>query len=205
MADIRICQLHLLFALMHPLLRHVAQFTTVSPALADELRQRAQAHAFRKHDLLHAADTVCRRTYWIERGLVRIYFNKDGRIVTDGFAAENQWMTSAYSFMRGVPDAYAIAAIEPTEAYSLSLEDLLFLFDHFHEMERFGRIIMSAQFVEQSERLNSLRFTTPAEKYQHFCAHYRAILGRLPLGMVASYLGITPETLSRVRARNSAD
>ena len=132
---------------------------------------------------------------------MRIYFNKDGRIVIDGFAAENAWMTSAYSFLRDVPDTYAIAAIEPTEAYSLGLEDLLYLFDWFHEMERFGRIIMSAQFLEQSERLNSLCFTLPAEKYQHFCAHYRPILARLRLGMVASYLGITPEPLSRVRAK----
>ncbi len=186
---------------MPSLLQHVAQFTTVSPLLAEELTQRAQPHHFGKGELLHAAGTVCRRTYWIQQGLVRIYFNKDGRIVTDGFAAENQWMTSAYSFMRGVPDAYAIAAIEPTEAYSLGLEDLLYLFERFHEMERFGRIIMSAQFIEQSERLNSLRFTSPAEKYQHFCTHYRPILARLPLGMVASYLGITPETLSRVRAK----
>ncbi|QNE42405.1 Crp/Fnr family transcriptional regulator (plasmid) [Hymenobacter sp. NBH84] len=186
---------------MHPLLQHMAQFTTLSPPLAAAVCQRAHHHHFQKGELLHAADTVCRRTYWIQQGLVRIYFNKDGRLVTDGFAAENQWMTSAYSFMRGVPDAYAIAAIEPTQAYSLSLEDLLDLFDRFHEMERFGRVLMSAQFLEQSERLNSLRFTSPAEKYQHFCAHYRPILARLPLGMIASYLGITPETLSRVRAK----
>lgn len=186
---------------MDPLLQHIAQFTTLSLPLADELRQRAQHHRFGKGEVLHTADTVCRRTYWIQQGLVRIYFNKDGKIVTDGFAAENQWMTSAYSFMRGVPDPYAIAAIEPTTAYSLGLDDLLQLFGRFHEMERFGRVMMSAQFIEQSERLNSLRFTSPAEKYRHFCTHYRPILARLPLGMVASYLGITPETLSRVRAK----
>jgi CRP-like cAMP-binding protein len=186
---------------MHALIQHIAQFTTLAPPLAEELRQRAQGHCFGKGELLHAPDTVCRRTYWIEQGLVRIYFNKDGKLVTDGFAAENEWMTSAYSFMRGVPDAYAIATIEPTQAWSVALEDLLHLFDRFHEMERFGRRMMSAQFIAQSERLNSLRFTTPAEKYQHFCTHYRPILARLPLGMVASYLGITPETLSRVRAK----
>jgi CRP-like cAMP-binding protein len=190
-----------LSSVMHALLQHIAQFTTLSPPLAEALRERAKHHYFDKGELLHPADTMCQRTYWIEQGLVRIYFNKDGKIVTDGFAAENEWMTSAYSFMRGVPDSYAIAAIEPTVAYSLSLEDLLKLFGQFHEMERFGRMMMSAQFIQQSERLHSLRFTSPAEKYQHFCTHYRPILARLPLGMVASYLGITPETLSRVRAK----
>ncbi len=152
--------------------------------------------------MIQQPEKVCRRTYLVKKGLLRIYFNKDGKIITDGFAAENEWMTSAYSFMRAVPDQYYIAAIEPTEAYSLLLEDLMYLFGRFHEMERFGRMVMSMQFIQQSERLNSIRFTTPKEKYQHFCHTYQSILGRLPLGMIASYLGITQETLSRVRAGN---
>lgn len=185
---------------MTELLRHFSQLTTLSPALEAALLQRVRLHSFEKSELLQEPEQVCRRTYLIKKGLVRIYFNKDGKIITDGFAAENEWMTSAYSFMRAVPDHYAIAAIEPTEAYSFSLDDLQYLFERFHEMERFGRITMSAQFIEQSERLNSLRFTSPAEKYQHFRTHYQRIQARIPLGMVASYLGITQETLSRVRA-----
>lgn len=182
------------------LLRHLSEITSVPENLKQELLNRVQINSFKKNEVIQPANKVCKRTYFVKNGLLRIYFYKDGKIITDGFAAENEWMTSAYSFMRGVPDQYIITAIEPTETYSLSIEDLIYLFENFHEMERFGRIIMSMQFIQQSERLNSIRFTSPKEKYEHFSNTYKPILNRIPLGMVASYLGITQETLSRVRA-----
>jgi CRP-like cAMP-binding protein len=182
------------------LLQHFSDITSVPENLRQELLKRVQLHSFKRNEVIQPADKVCKRTYLVKKGLLRIYFSKDDKIITDGFAAENEWMTSAYSFMRAVADQYEIATIEPTQAYSLSLEDLMYLFEHFHEMERFGRIVMSMQFIQQSERLSSIRFTTPKEKYEHFCNTYKYILGRVPLGMIASYLGITQETLSRVRA-----
>jgi len=185
---------------MKELLNHFSLLTHISDELKVELLQRVQVSYFKKNERVHDAEKICRRTYLVKKGLLRIYFNKDGKIITDGFSAENEWMTSAYSFMRGVTDQYSIDAIENTETYSFSIDDLQYLFEKFHEMERFGRIIMSRQFIQQSERLNSIRFTSPTEKYKHFCTNYQQILNRLPLGMVASYLGITQETLSRVRA-----
>lgn len=66
-------------------------------------------------------------------------------------------------------------------------------------MERYSRLSMGSFFGHMMERITSIRFTTAKEKYDHFCQTYADIYYRIPLGMVASYLGIAPETLSRIR------
>ena len=68
-------------------------------------------------------------------------------------------------------------------------------------MERYARLSMGTISGHLIERITSLRFTTAKEKYDHFCLAYKDIYPRVPLGMVASYLGITQETLSRIRAQ----
>ncbi len=185
---------------MDDILAHFAQLTSVSPELSQAIQQRIHQHSVKKGTFLHQAGSVCTRTYWIRTGVIRLYYLKDGREVTDFFSSENQWITSADSFMTNQVDQCYLQAIDDSDVFALTNHDLHWLFTHFPEMERFGRIVMSQLFIQQSERLNSLRFTSAAERYQYFCASHRPILNRLPLGMVASYLGITQETLSRVRA-----
>jgi hypothetical protein len=97
-------------------------------------------------------------------------------------------------------DIYYIDAIENTDVFCLHVNDLVYLFDNFPEMERYARLSMGAVFGHYMERITSLRFTTAKEKYIHFCEAYKDIYHRIPLGMVASYLGITQETLSRIRS-----
>ncbi|GAB2964798.1 Crp/Fnr family transcriptional regulator [Hymenobacter coalescens] len=185
---------------MEDLLNHVARLTTLSPGLRTELERRVEPRGVTKGELLHRAGSVCTRTYWVQRGLLRSYYLKNGREVTDFFAAEQEWLTAAYSFMTGQADQSYLQALEPGTVYGLGQADLLFLFEHLPEMERFGRITLAGQFLRQSERLAALQFSSAAERYAHFCQSHRALLPRLPLGMVAAYLGIAPETLSRLRS-----
>lgn len=91
-------------------------------------------------------------------------------------------------------------AIEETTVFVMQINDLGFLLDHFPEMERYARLSMGTVFGHFMERITSMRFTTAKEKYDHFCETYKPVYHRIPLGMVASYLGITQETLSRIRA-----
>jgi CRP-like cAMP-binding protein len=156
--------------------------------------------SFKKGQLVHNADAVCTRSYFIQKGLLRTYFLKDGREVSEYFSAEEEWVNSPRSFRTRQPDIYYIDAIEPTEAFCLHINDLGYLFDHFPEMERYARLSMGTVFGHLQERITSLRFTTAREKYDHFQQTYHDISNRLPLGMVASYLGISQETLSRIRA-----
>ena len=125
---------------------------------------------------------------------------KDGREITDNFSAENEWITSIYSFLQNIPDHFHIQTLEETQVIRISLNDLEACFKDFPEMERFGRMLISKYFLEQSERIISLQFNSAKERYQFFERASKNKIARVPLGMLASHLGMTQETLSRVRS-----
>ncbi len=156
--------------------------------------------SFKKGELVHNANSVCTKSYFIQKGLMRVYFLKEGKEISEYFPAEGEWSNSPRSFRTRKLDIYYIDAIEEVECFCLHVDDLLYLFEHFPEMERYARLSMGTVFGHLMERITSMRFTTAKEKYTHFLATYHAIHHRIPLGMIASYLGITQETLSRIRA-----
>lgn len=149
---------------------------------------------------MHDASYVCTRSYFIQQGLLRTYFLKDGKEVSEYFSDEGEWVNSPRSFTQRRLDIYYIDAIENTNAFCIYVKDLVYLFDTFPEMERYARLSMGTIFGHFLERITSMRFTTAKEKYLHFCETYQGVYHRIPLGMIASYLGITQETLSRIRA-----
>lgn len=151
---------------------------------------------------MHDANSVCTKSYFIRKGMLRTYYLNDGREISEYFSAEGEWVNSPRSFMQRRTDIYYIDALETTAAFCLHINDLGFFFDNFPEMERYSRLSMGTIFGHFMERVTSLRFTSAKEKYSHFCETYKDIYHRIPLGMIATYLGITQETLSRIRAEN---
>lgn len=149
---------------------------------------------------MHDANKVCTKSYFIQKGLMRTYFIKDGKEISEYFPAEGEWSNSPRSFRTRQVDIYYIDAIEDVEAFCLHVDDLVYLFENFPAMERYARLSMGTVLGHLLERITSMRFTTAKEKYQHFIITYHDIHHRIPLGMIASYLGITQETLSRIRA-----
>lgn len=186
---------------MDEVFKHFEKYIRLSDALRQELADRIVLQAFEKGDLVHDADKVCTKSFFIQKGLLRTYFIKDGKEITEYFSAENEWVNSPRSFMQQQLDIYFIDALEPTDCFCLHVRDLVFLFDHFSEMERYARLSMGTVFGHYMDRITSMRFTSAKEKYAHFCETYRDIYHRIPLGMVSSYLGIAQETLSRIRAQ----
>jgi CRP-like cAMP-binding protein len=185
---------------MTPLIQHFSQYISVDEQLELDIVDRVKEKSFKKGELMHDADKVCTHSYFIRQGLARLYFIKDGKEISEYFCAEGEWVNSPRSFRMRKTDIYYIDAIEPTEVFSLHVNDLVYLFDHYPKMERYARLSMGTTFGHFLERITSMRFTTAKEKYDHFCQTYHDIFHRIPLGMVASYLGITQETLSRIRA-----
>lgn len=130
---------------------------------------------------------------------MRTYYLKEGKEISEYFSTMNEWVNSPKSFIQQQKDIYYIDAIENTQAYFINVKDLVYLFNNFPEMERYARLSMGSVFGHLMDRITSMRFTSAKEKYKHFCVTYSDIYHRIPLGMVASYLGITQETLSRIR------
>ncbi len=182
------------------ILEHFEKFIPLSDNLKPELIKRIEPIEFRKGELVLDANHICTKSYFINRGILRTYFIKDGKEVSEYFSGINEWVNSPRSFMQREKDIYYIDAIEDTEAYFITAKDLVYLFDNFPEMERYARLSMGTVFGHFMDRITSMRFTSAKERYFHFQHTYPNIYYRIPLGMVASYLGITQETLSRIRA-----
>ncbi|SFH09823.1 Crp/Fnr family transcriptional regulator [Pedobacter insulae] len=188
---------------MEQILEHFSRYIKLSDELTVEITKRIQIRSFKKGELVHDAEKVYNHSYFIQQGILRTYFYKEGKEVSEYFCSNGEWTNSPRSFMQRRLDHYYIDAIEDTLVFGIDIGNLGYLFDHFPEMERYARLSMGSVFGQILERIESMRFTTAKEKYEHFCSFYKAIYHRIPLGMVASYLGITQETLSRVRAGKS--
>ncbi|PZR22061.1 MAG: hypothetical protein DI539_06290 [Flavobacterium psychrophilum] len=182
------------------LFSHFEQYIKLSEELKCALEERVTHVYFKKGAMVHDSDKICTQSYFIHKGIFRVYFIKGGKEISEYFPAEKEWSNSPKSFITRQKDIYYIDAIEDTEAFCLNVDDLVYLFNNFPEMERYSRLSMGTVFGHLMERIVSLRFSSAREKYLHFIDTYRDIHHRIPLGMVASYLGITQETLSRIRA-----
>lgn len=183
------------------IIKHFEQFIPLSPALKTELLKRVSFVSFKKGDVIVDAKKTNTKSFYILKGLTRTYFLKAGKDVAEYFSSENEWANSPRSWRSGKPDIYSVDAIENTEALCIHVDDMIFLFNNFAELDRYGRLSMITLLDHLIERITSFRFTTATEKYKHFKKTYSKVHHRIPLGMVASYLGITQETLSRIRTR----
>ncbi|MBK9735979.1 MAG: hypothetical protein IPO92_13885 [Saprospiraceae bacterium] len=106
---------------------HFEKYIKLSDTLKSELTKRISFKTFKKGELIHNADKICITSYFIHKGLMRTYFIKDGKEITEYFSAENEWVNSPKSFMQQQLDIYYIDTIEQTDCFCLNVKDLVFL------------------------------------------------------------------------------
>jgi CRP-like cAMP-binding protein len=181
-------------------LAHLSSVLSVSRELETELNSVCRSLSVPKNKLIVEADHRCSDLYFIEKGLIRGYYFEDGKEITSWFAQENEFATCFYAFIANKPSFENIQALEDCELIRLSHAALQGLYAKFPETERLGRIITENYYIKLEERLLSLQFKTAKERYHSLTKAKPSLLQRASLGQIASYLGITQETLSRIRA-----
>jgi CRP-like cAMP-binding protein len=147
---------------------------------------------------------VCRQIYFIRKGLVRLYYLKDGETYIRQFFFEHAFATDLASCTTGAPSRLYIEALEDCELTVLPYAELCRLYDTFPGLQKLGRLLAEHAFAAISGRMASLFLQTPEERYLELIRSRPKVSQRIPQYMIASYLGVTPEGLSRIRRRIAA-
>lgn len=184
------------------LIAHINRFV---PLTEDERAEVANAvkpvNIKRKHFLLEP-DEICRNNYFVSKGVMRLYFiNRNGQEQITMFGIENWWITDYDSLESGRPSHYYIQAIEDSELVSISKSNLEELLLKVPKMERYFRIILQRAFTATMRRIEYFRDQSDEERYRQFAALFPDFIQRIPQYMLASYLGFTPQFLSKIRGR----
>ncbi|KAA5543558.1 Crp/Fnr family transcriptional regulator [Adhaeribacter rhizoryzae] len=186
---------------MNPLLAILHRFSPLSPSAQEALLQIIQYKEFPNKTELLPIGKVARNLYFIQRGLGRVYYYKDEVDVTDYFAQDNQFIGAVSSLFTGQPSRKGIQLLEPSQVYYLAYQDFVQLGAQYSDIERAGGRLAIFAFLEAQTRLESIQFLSAQERYQELNQQYPGLLNRAPLKHVASYLGITQVSLSRIRAQ----
>lgn len=168
-------------------------------ALLQEFQSRVKSESYPKNHILHEAGKEGKHLYFIEKGLARIYYLQDGKDVSCHFVIENEIATAIDSFLKKQSSRYTIELLEDTTLYSITFKDLEYLLDNFPNFERLFRTLLMQAYDQLVDRLNDIQFHTAKERYDIFYKKHASLFQRINLGHIASYLGMTQETLSRMR------
>ncbi|HNX65721.1 MAG TPA: Crp/Fnr family transcriptional regulator [Bacteroidales bacterium] len=150
--------------------------------------------------LLHEGE-VATRLYFIRKGCLRLWFNKDGKDITLQFFFDGQAVASMESFFSNRPSMFTLESIEPTTVISLTRENFELLQHTFPEMKEGFQDILFQRLRNYTQLFLSRIKDTPRERYDDLVKNHPEIIKRVPQHYIASYLGITPISLSRIRNR----
>ncbi|MBI2729726.1 MAG: Crp/Fnr family transcriptional regulator [Sphingobacteriales bacterium] len=138
--------------------------------------------------------------YFIRKGVARIYYYKNEKEITEWIAMDNQFFLSITSFFNRVPSHLIIQTLEPAEVYGIHHNDFMRLADEYHEVEKLLRKMVTGSLILSQIRMDSIQFETAQQRYERLLQTSPHIIQRVPLSYIASFLGVTLETLSRIRS-----
>lgn len=166
----------------------------------DFFQEHAQSITTKKGEIISQQDSHNKNVYFLEKGLIRTFYYENGKDITNNFYLEGKVFANVDTLFNEEPTKFNIEALEDSEMLYCNYVKLEELCEKSLSAANFRSFILGKLLVQAMERIAALQFMTAKERYAALMKGNPEIILRAPLGMVASYLGISQETLSRIRS-----
>ncbi len=184
-----------------PFTNFLTRFEELPEELLNVFESKIQRIELPKKTQLLKKGKICHYLYYIDKGLARNYYEEDNKEQTCDIALNGEMLVSFSSFISQQPSMEIIELLEDSELYALHYEDLQQLYRDFPIMERLGRRMAEHYYNSLSNKNYQLKFNNTTERYTQLFNTKIEIIRRVPIGVIASYLGMSMETLSRIRSK----
>lgn len=183
-----------------PLIQYLESYLPFDEKEKKLLDERFLLREIKKKEKILSEGNICRHYTFIVKGCFRMYgIDEKGCEHNIQFAAENDWITDISGFHTKKPSRLNIQAIETSSVLQIEQQDLYFLYLNITKLDRIFKVILENKNTELQSRLLQNFSSTARQRYTDFLEQYPTLANRLPDSQIASYLGITPEFLSKVR------
>ena len=182
----------------HPFRLFIETFTSLKEEEWSSIAACLTRKYYKKEEILLTAGTVCKKLYFLESGYLRYFLLIDGEEVTKYFTEPPYCFTSQRSFDHQIPTDDYIQALEDSHVWEMNRSDAFALCRYASWNEFIRKLVLEVQFYTE-EIMNELQSKTAEERYSELLTNGSLILQKVPLKYIASYLGIAPQSLSRIR------
>jgi len=184
------------------IIQNIEKIVSLTDEEKDLILSKVEVHQYKAKTVLLNAGEICKYSYFVNSGILRS-FNINDNIVEHvlHFACKDWWIGDMYSYFSEKPGNLFIEVNEDAEVVLLSKENQNELYDKIPKLERFFRILTENSLVAHQERLMDNLSLTAEERFEKFCSKYRNLIQHVPQKQIASYIGVTPEFFSKMKAR----
>lgn len=185
------------------LIKYISRFISLNEEEKKALIENNPILTFKKGTILLREGEVATRCWFVIKGCVRQYFLKDGDEKTTAFYTEEQTIVPSSANEQQTPSKYYLSCVEESRLVVTYLDRIPEMYEKFPKFESISLILAGKMYEDSSESFASFRTSSPEERYRNLLKTRPELLQRVPQHQIASYLGITPESLSRIRKRIS--
>jgi len=182
--------------------KHIEEIVPLNNKEFEIINSHFKSKSLKKHQYLIQEDEAVKNIYFVVKGLLKAtYTDINGKEYIIQFAMENWWISDFQAFYNNVKSITNISCLENVELLSITKENLDQICSESHKMEHFFRVKNSSGYVALQQRILSLLTTSPKERFEQFTKQYPQLLQRVSKTIIAAYLGISRETLSRLSGK----